>query len=161
MAKKFDFDWKNFLLQKGERVGLYAALGIMGLMLAFGLFWPGSGIFSGSSSANARALADLNQAASNALANNKPTGADAEDTVTDPKYKQAGDLELASVSRPSTGYFAPFEREETRRRRPIIDKPDEWQSTIVLAALDLEPPELQLGPGLGQRIEVQGLPELF
>ena len=52
--KKMDF--KQFMLEKGERVALYVACGLAALLLVFFLFWPGSGLFSGSASANAEAM---------------------------------------------------------------------------------------------------------
>src|SRR5438552_1169711 len=47
MALKLkEFDFKQFLLEKGERVGLYAAGGIAFLIIVLSLFLPGRGILS-------------------------------------------------------------------------------------------------------------------
>jgi hypothetical protein len=42
MAKKIDFDFKQFMLQKGERAGLGVALGLMTLLIIMGV-WTGLG----------------------------------------------------------------------------------------------------------------------
>ena len=54
--QRSSFDFKKFLLEKGERVGLWTAVGFMVLLLVFSLFMPGSGFLSGSQSANAEVL---------------------------------------------------------------------------------------------------------
>lgn len=51
-----EFDAKQFLLEKGEQVGLGIALTIMVLMLIFSLFMPSQGFFSGSPAAMAEPL---------------------------------------------------------------------------------------------------------
>ena len=51
-----EFDAKQFLLEKGERVGLGVAVTLMVLMLIFSLFMPSRGFFSGSPSKNAEVL---------------------------------------------------------------------------------------------------------
>jgi hypothetical protein len=43
-----EFDYKQFLLEKGEQVGLGVAVTLMVLMLIFSLFMPSKGFFSGS-----------------------------------------------------------------------------------------------------------------
>src|SRR5207237_69711 len=69
MAKKFDFDWKNFLLQKGEKIGLGVGAAVGLLMLVFGIMHIYSG---GSPSAKAEDLNKKTQVVQNLLVNNKP-----------------------------------------------------------------------------------------
>ncbi len=47
MAKS-KVDFKQVLLQHGERIGIGVAGALAGLMIVMSLFWPGSGVFSGS-----------------------------------------------------------------------------------------------------------------
>src|SRR5215471_14322007 len=68
MAKKLDIDWKNFFLQKGEKIGLGVGVAVLGVMLVFGI----KGVCSGSPSANAAALNAKTKEAQNKLVNNKP-----------------------------------------------------------------------------------------
>src|SRR5271157_651962 len=58
MAMK-DFDFKQFLLEKGERVGLSAAGGIALLMIVLSLFWPHKGLLSESPKKSAEAIAKV------------------------------------------------------------------------------------------------------
>jgi hypothetical protein len=138
MAKKIEFDWKNFLLQRGERVGLYVALGVMALMLILGLFWPNSGLFGESATKKAQELAKLNDAAKRALANNQPAQGSEEASREVPKelIKVAGiDPAKAAEFRTDTALFAPFAAEDNKRHTPDIEEPTEWHPTIVLAAV--------------------------
>src|SRR5437764_11679597 len=56
MAKKVDF--KQIMLQKGERVGLIVAGVLMVLLVATSLFLPNKGLFAGSSTEKAKVLDD-------------------------------------------------------------------------------------------------------
>src|SRR4051794_7437182 len=56
MMRLKNFDAKQFLLEKGEFVGLYTAGGLAALMLLCGLFWPGYGFLGNGASANAGVL---------------------------------------------------------------------------------------------------------
>lgn len=68
-----EFDYKQFLLEKGERVGLGVAVTLMVLMLIFSLFMPSKGFFSGSASKNAETLASGAKQLDNALNTAQPT----------------------------------------------------------------------------------------
>src|SRR5262245_60735845 len=92
MAKKLEFDWKNFLLQKGEKVGLGVAVGIMALFLVFGI----KHIFSGSTpSANAEALNKKTKAAQDLIVRNTPK--DPEQFKVDPSIKVASNLDVVKA----------------------------------------------------------------
>jgi hypothetical protein len=75
MAMK-DFDYKKFLLEKGERVGLIAAAVLAVLLLVTSLLLPPHGFFSGSSVQNAKALRDPTANLENQLLTRKPADAD-------------------------------------------------------------------------------------
>ncbi len=129
MAKKLEFDWKNFLLQKGEKVGLGVGVAVLLLMGFFGV----KGVFSGSPSHNAKELNDRTKRANDLLVNNKPTNMD--EFKVDPSIKVASTLppvdreqfqELASM-------FVPFAPEDNKRRQPKIEQPVEMTPTVALA----------------------------
>ena len=79
MALKFkfklnlkNFDWKKFLLEKGEKVGLGVALFLGLYFLITSLFWPGNGLLATSPSENAKLLTDQAAKVENALRSNQP-----------------------------------------------------------------------------------------
>src|SRR5262245_38671931 len=80
MAKS-KVDFKQVLLQHGERIGIGIAGGLAGLMIVMSLFWPGSGFFSGSPAENAKAIAQVTNQVSQKLndPNNVPGDADKPD----------------------------------------------------------------------------------
>lgn len=71
-----EFDAKQFLLEKGERVGLGIAVTLMVLMLVFSLFMPSKGFFSGSPAKNAEVLEQGSKQLQNALNSAQPTERD-------------------------------------------------------------------------------------
>src|SRR5437773_6729148 len=87
MALK-DFDFKQFMLDKGERVALAAAGFFMALLVIFGLIINGLG--SGSASANAEDLTKLRSTADNAFKQSRPTPDVAN---VDPDLLRAGKLD--------------------------------------------------------------------
>src|SRR5262245_40048656 len=58
MAKS-KVDFQQVLLQHGERIGIGVAGAMAALMIVMSLFWPGSGVFSGSPAEKANALAKV------------------------------------------------------------------------------------------------------
>jgi len=72
MAKKLDF--KQMMLQQGERVALLVAGGLMLALVVYSLFMPGSGLFSGNPEEKAQALVKPTQQVNQRLSdpNNKP-----------------------------------------------------------------------------------------
>jgi hypothetical protein len=71
-----EFDYKQFLLEKGEQVGLGVAVTLMVLMLIFNLFMPDKGFFSGSPKTKAKALNDSTQQLETALTSRQPSESD-------------------------------------------------------------------------------------
>src|SRR5579885_3293265 len=92
MAMKMkEFDFKQFLLEKGERVGLYAAGGIALLMIILSLFMPHKGILSDSPRGRAEAISTIAQQKKRDVAQNAPSEEEAKQLrVVDPQLlKQA------------------------------------------------------------------------
>jgi hypothetical protein len=128
MAKKFDFDWKNFLLQYGERIGLGVALGVLLLILVLGLFWPGTGVFSGSPAARAKELKDKTQTASNLLKTRAPSEEEAKQMASvPPELYVAGTLSIENPDKfRGAEFFQGVPVDDNRRREPRILPPVEY-----------------------------------
>jgi hypothetical protein len=129
MAKKFDFDWKTFMLQKGEKVGLGVGVGILALMLIFGV----KGVFSSSPSANAKTLNDKTDAARRLIASNTPR--DKSIFEVDQSMLVASALPPADADqyREVTPLFVPFAPEDQKRREPKILGPSEVEAIFTVA----------------------------
>lgn len=115
-----EFDAKQFLLEKGEQVGLGLALTLMVLMLIFSLFMPSKGFFSGSPSAKAEPLAAGTKSLQNQLDNREPP-----DSYKAPETKgRLIDLDTSALDPrfyEMTGYlFTPAAAESPERRPPEI-----------------------------------------
>ena len=70
-----NFDYKQLLIDRGERIGLGAA-GVIALVLVTSLFCPTMGFMSGSASSNAEVLVASTNTVQNGLNTDKPTEAD-------------------------------------------------------------------------------------
>jgi hypothetical protein len=129
MAKKLDFDWKNFLLQKGEKVGLGVGAGIMLLMLVFGL----NGFWRWSPGANAKTLNDKTEQARRLIASNTPR--DMKQFEVDSSMLVASSLPTADADkyREVTPLFVPFAPEDSKRREPKILGPSEIEGFTTVA----------------------------
>src|SRR5262245_55142007 len=120
MAMK-DFDAKQFMLEKGERVGLGIALFLMVALILYNLFLPGKGFFSGSPSANAKVLADATDRVQKGIASAVPEESDKPPPIQ-------GDLTSKYVVQPLTpeGFrlknelFTPANPGSTKRRLPEV-----------------------------------------
>lgn len=111
-----EFDYKQFLLEKGERVGLGVAVTLMVLMLIYSLFMPSKGFFSGSSSKNAETLTSGSKQLDNALNTAQPTESQ---LPGEPK----GRLIALDTQRLNENYYfpepiIPSERGDNPTRRP-------------------------------------------
>jgi hypothetical protein len=135
MAMK-DFDFKQFLLQKGERVGLYAAGAIALLMIVLSLFLPGKGLFSASPRTSANEIASAAKDKRQQVASAAPDSATAEQLrKVDPQLqKQASSVpEDPAGFRLFAEYFAPRDVPSSKRSTPRIFTPEEFQVAVVPA----------------------------
>lgn len=119
-----EFDYKQFLLEKGEQVGLGVAVTLMVLMLIFSLFMPSKGFFSGSPKEMASKMEkDANDLDTKlrTLAipdKDKPPSTEGQLTDLDIHYLQPKNYEVPKV-------FQPANRENPERRPPRIHNIDE------------------------------------
>src|SRR6516165_5803380 len=68
-----EFNAKQFLLERGEQVGLGIAVALMVLMLIFNLFMPSKGFLSGSHAEKAKPLTEGSDRLQTALNTSKPS----------------------------------------------------------------------------------------
>lgn len=129
MAKmKLNFDFKEFLLKKGERIALIGAGAFAALLILFGFIINGLG--SGSASANAGDLAKLRQAGDQALKRSTPP----QDLAVIPAdLFRAGELVVLDPTPFHAGkqYFMPSLADDNKWRKPEVLTPDEFQVDLV------------------------------
>jgi hypothetical protein len=133
MAMK-DFDFKQFMLEKGEKVGLGLGAGIMVLLLIFGL---GKAFSAGSPSKTSKEISDRSKAVQGRIndPNNKPPeGEEAKDA--DALMRQVNFNPVnADDFRTTNPFFLPSSVEDTKRRNPDILLPTEIKAELVLMAM--------------------------
>jgi hypothetical protein len=129
-------DFKKVLLEKGERIGLAVAVGLLLLLWVTNLFWPGRGVFSPSPTNNAKELKGLTDKAKKELETSEPTDADKPDPK---KLAEAGNarFKVLKVENPEQYQVAAlFETpvpQDSNRRQPELLLPDEGKARVVLA----------------------------
>src|SRR6266849_2535672 len=128
---KINFDFKQFMLQKGERVGLYVAAGLAVLLIALGVILLAGRNGSLSPGANAAAMQDLTQKAEQKIKTNKPSDQKLKEfTDIDPVIADAGkkkDTEfISSWFALRNLWFPPISNLDERRREPFVYQPTEF-----------------------------------
>jgi len=142
MAMK-DFNFKQFLLEKGERVGLYAAGGIALLMIVLSLFWPHKGLLSDSPKASAEAITKVakdkkDQAGTAGPGTLAPSDAEKKNLrEVDPQLqKQAGSVaQDPNAFRMLFALFAPRDIPSNKRQNPSILGPEEFAASVWAAQI--------------------------
>jgi hypothetical protein len=137
MALKLkEFDFKQFLLEKGERVGLYAAGGIAVLMVVLSLFLPGKGLLSPSPRTSALEITDGAKSVQNTVSTKRPNETEAKLLRdVDPQLQKQG----TSVTQDPEPYrlfaelFAPREVPSNKRQNPTVLGPEEFKFAVVAA----------------------------
>src|SRR5262245_18880993 len=132
MAKKFNF--KQFVLEKGERFGLYVAGGLAALLLVLSLFMPGKGLFSGSASANVKKL----QAAADDVASLQQRANPGPNDGPPAMSEVMKDFQVLMVKAddyPPRSLFYPGRTRDTKRQMPDVLHPDEFRTAVALVQL--------------------------
>jgi hypothetical protein len=132
MAMKIDFDWKKFLMEKGEKIGFGVGVAVLGLMAVVGL----KGAFSASPTTNADNLNKKTAVANDKLKNNKPSNME--------QFKVPEELMNTAASltpirpdpdlRAVASLYVPFAPADPKRREPKIESPTE----MVVAVLEVQ-----------------------
>jgi hypothetical protein len=129
MALK-NFDAKQFLLEKGERIGLYVAVGVMALLLVLGL----RSLFGNSASANEKTLKDLIGQKRTMIQGSKPSEADAKEIETiDPNLAHAMSFARVPAEKypNSVAYFEGEAVADNKRRGPRVKVPTEFAVDVA------------------------------
>jgi hypothetical protein len=142
-----DINYKQLLLDRGERIGLGAA-GVITLFLVATLFFPGMGFMSGSSGSNADALDKAAKTVESGIANNKPTQADAPGDTKEKLVKFKFDILDAAKTKEYAvaGLFKPAPGGALTRQMPELFQPKE--SAVAVVRLQL--PSLAFSQGFDQ-----------
>jgi hypothetical protein len=111
MAKKIQFDYKQFLLEKGERFGLGLAVGIMALLVILGVW-----VSLGKSSPLPRlegSYKDLDKRVQNSVVDEKVKNAK---LFTPPRFETDLDPKLAALSE----WVTRINMEDDKKRNPVV-----------------------------------------
>ncbi|HEY7326103.1 MAG TPA: hypothetical protein VH592_00580 [Gemmataceae bacterium] len=129
------FDYKRFLLEKGERVGLGVAVTVMGLMLVFSLFMPSKGFFSGSPVTRAKELTRDTEQLENALRAGQPSEGDLPDN-REGKLIAFDNSYLRSDHYATQPWFEPIMKYNKARRPPKIYNMEEAVAAVAAVPVD-------------------------
>ncbi len=130
-----EFDAKQFLLEKGEQVGLGVALTLMVLMLILSLFMPSKGLFSGSPASKAKELDGKTKQLETALSTNQPGEKDL------PEKREGKLINLDTAYLMPDNYatemwFEPRMKENKARRPPKIYNVEEAVAEVAHIPVD-------------------------
>jgi hypothetical protein len=156
-----EFNAKQFLLEKGEQVGLGVALTLMVLMLILSLFMPSKGFFSGRPATKAKELDNSTKQLEDALATRQPGEKDL------PEKREGKLIALDTAGLEPDNYateiwFEPRMRENKARRPPKIYPVEEAVASVVDVPIDTylfrfgQNPSVLLLQGKNQRIGGSG-----
>ncbi len=134
MSRK-EFDMKQFLLEKGEQVGLGVAVTLMVLMLILSLFMPNQGFFSGSPAAKAKELNERTEQLETALRTNQPKESDLPET-REGKLIDLDTTLLLPDNYPTGTWFEPRMKEDKSRRPPKIYNVEEAVAKVAAVPID-------------------------
>jgi hypothetical protein len=134
MALK-DFDWKQFFIEKGERVGLGVTGTLMVVITIVSLFLPEHGFLVPTPLANAKELSDSADRVSSKQSSARPTDADKPPAVgAVPVSFDSEKIDDASAYQFTKLFLAP-PAGSTRRRMPELFQPDEATATVALSQI--------------------------
>jgi hypothetical protein len=131
-----EIDFKQFLLEKGERVGVGVAVAVMLLLVVLGLLLPSHGFFSGSPAEKEKTLNEVTQRVDNGLRTAQPTDADKPEPNAS---KNLIDLETTPTSVKDyliAGLFEGRAQEPLTRRPPEVLAADEGKVETTWANIE-------------------------
>src|SRR5947209_7052214 len=133
MAMK-DFDFKSFMLQKGERVGLWTCVGLGAAFLILSLFMPGKGFFSGSPSANAGDIKNKSKDKQQLILNARPNP---DIGIVPEEFKKIAEVkpEPPEAYRPTGDLFQPVPPDRSKRGMPRILTPTEFRAVVAFGQI--------------------------
>ncbi len=134
-----EIDYKQFLLEKGERVGVGVAVALMVLLIVFGLLWPSHGFFSGSPVEKAGELDKASKSIEDGLRNpnNKPGPNDAPPANANEKLIDLDTNPLkAQEFALAGGLFLGHQADKPTRRMPGVKQAEEGAVAFAWANID-------------------------
>ncbi|HTU88619.1 MAG TPA: hypothetical protein VMF69_00845 [Gemmataceae bacterium] len=131
-----EFDAKQFLLEKGERVGLGVAVTLMVLMLIFSLFMPSKGFFSGSPAAKAKELNQSTDRLDNDLRTSQPRDSDLPEKREGKLIALDTQILDADKYASNSNWFEPRMQEDKSRRPPDIYNVAEAVAEVAAVPID-------------------------
>lgn len=123
-----EIDFKQILIQKGERFALWGMVGVMALLIVFGVFI--NGFSRGSASSNSTEISDLCSRTKSSLSTSAPS---ADVRAIDPMFTRAAklpDIDANGVSCPHA-LFSSQDSVDRKWRKPEVLSPDEFQVTLI------------------------------
>jgi hypothetical protein len=130
-----EFDYKQFLLEKGEKLGLAIAVAVMVLLILW-LFLPGHGFVSGSPVDNAKSLKDLHETLTQKLKSNTPSGNDLPPPDAEANMIPLNTTRVDGRDFPLAGLFEGRKLETIKRRLPTLLNIDEARVAYTYAPID-------------------------
>lgn len=123
-----DIDFKDFFLRYGERVGLWTAVAITGVMLVVGVFM--NGLRADSADETATRIRGYGKSASQQLQNANPR-AGAEDSP--PRVAEASDIELIDPTALALAhpFYDASSPDDLKWRKPQLLAPTEFDASVV------------------------------
>jgi hypothetical protein len=131
------FNAKQFLIEKGERVGLGAAGLVAVALTVYGLFMPPHGFFSGDPLKKAADLDKATQTVKNGMQNAKPGDADKPPPNAEDRKIPLDTSLVSSAAYAIPDFFHPGTLEGTKRRPPTVLLPEEALATATWVPLDV------------------------
>lgn len=130
-----DFDWKQFFIEKGEKVGLGITVFLMVVMTIVSLFMPNHGFFVPSAATNAEALTKVADGIKSRQATSQPGEADKPPAVTAVPVSFRNDrIDDPKIFEVATRFLPP-PISSTKRRVPELFQPDEGTAVVALAQI--------------------------
>jgi hypothetical protein len=127
-----EFDFKQFFLEKGEKVGLGVAAAFMGLLLLSGFV---SALTSGTASGTSADIEGKRKTAKNAIDSATPNSEDMKIDEKELAAQVSFDQLNPDEYRLANAFFTPSSIEDIKRRNPEILAPSEFQVNIVRGAV--------------------------
>jgi hypothetical protein len=133
-----DFDYKQFLLEKGEKLGVAIAGTVMVLLIVTGLFLPSHGFFSASPKKNAEELSSVAKNLDRTLddPNNKPKGTDLPPPDAKDNLINLNTTKVDGKEFPLAGLFEGHRIEAVKRRLPELKNIDDGRVAYAAVPVD-------------------------
>jgi hypothetical protein len=128
---------KQFLVEKGERVGLGVSALVAVALIVYGLFWPERGFFAGNPLEKASAIEKATALVRNGMQNAKPGDADKPPANAKDRLIALDTSLVNPKNYDIPAFFYPSSIEGTKRRPPYVLLPEEALAEAIWVPLDV------------------------